>query len=195
MPAQLNDEILVSRINSAGGTITVDELLKSQPIVIPLGGQFLLDPNEFNGWGNVGWTDNSNQQDLGNVGVDPNRLAGGIVFPYDVNLTTFYAWHRNNNADALAWGWKIGFQEKNAGNNTVAWTNLLTEVADNGGTGPRNYANNTNQLTELYTASGDMSGITIPGNDVITLGVESPTAVAANRFVQIMGGYMTFERV
>ena len=41
---------------------------QNRDIIFPLSGQWLLDPNEMNGWGVLGPYDNSNTQDLGNVG-------------------------------------------------------------------------------------------------------------------------------
>ena len=161
--------------------------------IYPLGGQFLLDPNEFNGWGNNGPIDNSNTQDLGNVAVaNPNRNAGGISFPWDVDLLGFFAWHRNSNGAAEAWGWRIGMQTKNAGSNTVSWVDVISEVADNGGVGPRNYSNNQNQQTSI-----DLSVLTnnvLTAGDVLVLGVEAPTANTTNYFVQIHSGYLHFRR-
>lgn len=161
--------------------------------VFPLGGQYLLDPNEFNGWGVVGPYDDNNSQDLGNVGVaNPNRQAGGLTFPFRVRLKHFFAWHNNNNGAAEAWGWRIHVQRKDNGtNNRTAIDNILDEVGSNGGVGPRDYSNNRNQLTDI-----DLSGSTIvEAGDVIILGVESPTAVGTNYYVRLMAGYFLFERI
>ena len=116
----------------------------------PLGGQFLLDPNEINGWGIQGPIDHSNTQDLGNVGAaNLSRLSGGLCFPFAVRIEHFFAWHSNSAANAQAWGWVLAKQQKTAGSNTVTTTYILDEVADNGGTGPRNYGNNQNQQTDI----------------------------------------------
>jgi len=180
--------------NASEGRIdeaVIDEVLKFSPIIFPLGGQFMLDPNEFNGWGVIGPYDNSNNQDLGNVGVaNPSRIAGGVVYPFDVQLKRFYAWHQNNNAAAQAWGWRIGRQQKTDAANTVTWNSILDEVGDNGGTGPRDYLNTTTQLTDLDLSASAI----IPAGETIVMGVESPTAVATNYWVRIMSGYFEFQR-
>ena len=163
-------------------------------IIQPVSGQFLLDPNEFNGWGALGFNDETVSTDLGNVGAGVSRVAGGFCFPYDVKLNKFFAHHYNNNSGAQAWGWRIITQSKQSnGSNTATNTDLLAEVADNGGTGPRDYASTANQTTDI---SFDASiAPVIPAGDVITLGVESPTAVTTNRYVRIVSGYLQFERV
>ncbi len=178
-------------IKSADGA-TIERTL-SPEIWWPLGGQFLLDPNEINGWGVVGPLDDSNTQDLGNVGAAPARTAGGIVFPFDVHLRRFLSWHRVNNAAAEAWGWVLFHQQKTAASNAVTSNYILDEVADNGGTGPRDYGNNQNQFSDI-----DLSGVAaaqdIPAGNVITLGVAAPTANTTNYFVQIQAGYLLLER-
>lgn len=68
-----------------------------------IGGQYLLDPNEINGLGQLGFTDNTNSLDLGNVGAaNLNRNTGGFCFPFDVKIKRLYVWHKNSNADAEA---------------------------------------------------------------------------------------------
>jgi len=160
-------------------------------IHFPLGGQFLLDPNEYNGWGILGPYDNTNSQDLGNVGAVPNRLAGGLVYPFDVKVKRLYAWHYNNNADAQAWGWKLLRQVKTPNSNTVSSVNIMAEVADNGGVGPRDYGNTRNQITDIDLSAS----ATVPAGEIIVLGVEAPTAVTTNRYVRVMSGYLELERV
>ena len=189
MTAALTDLLLLERAGILGQS-SADEVLKLMPLFKDLGGQFLLDPNEFNGYGVLGPFDNVNSQDLGNVGAAVNRLAGGFVFPFDVKLTRFFAWHYNSNAAAQAWGWRIARQAKTADSNVVANVDLLAEVADNGGTGPRDYGNTITRLTDI-TFVGD----TIPAGEVVVLGVESPTANATNYYARILAGYLQFQRV
>ncbi len=181
-------------LKTADGVTTLANL--SSQFTVPLGGQFRLDTNnnEINGWGSVGPVDDSNTQQIGAVGdTTLSRNAGGIVFPFDVHLRRFYVWHRNNNADAQPWGWVIHRQVKTAASNTVSTTYVLDEVADNGGTGPRDYGNNTNQLADI-----DLTAVTaaqnIPAGEMIGLGVAAPTAGVNQRNVQIQGGYLLFER-
>ena len=162
------------------------------PLLFPLASQYLLDPNEFNGWGAIGVYDNVNTQDLGNVGTaNPSRIAGGICFPFDITVKRFYAWHYNSNAAAQAWGWRLGVQTKNAGSNAVSWDDIINEVGDNGGTGPRNYSNTTTQNTDIILNTPTV----IPAGNVLVLGVESPTAVGTNYYVRILSGYIEAERV
>lgn len=190
MPAQLDDGIAAER-TGIHGRVTAGDIVKLVPIIFPLGGQFLLDPDEFNAWGVIGPIDNINTQDLGNVGANPSRFSGGLVFPFDVRLTHLYAWHANSDASAQAWGWRIIRQEKFAGVNTATSVDILAEVFDNAGVGPRNYADNRVQKTDIDLSA---SGI-IPAGQTITLGVESPTAVGTNYYVRIMSGYLQFARV
>lgn len=173
--------------------LLAQKIVELNTIIFPIGGQFLLDPNEFNAWGVLGPYDNVNSQDLGNVGAAPNRLAGGICFPFDVQMEQFYAWHQNNNAGILPWGWRIVSQEKTGGSNAVTTTDILREVTGTGATGiaPRDYQNTSNQLTDV-----DLTGSPIvPAGHVIGLGVESPTAVNTNRYVRVMSGFFKLRRV
>lgn len=169
----------------------VNELRK---FIFPLGGRFLLDPNEFNAWGQLGPYDDTNSLDLGDVGdTTPSRLAGGVMFPWDVKLIQMQAFHQNSNALAEAWGWRIFRQAKaatpTAGSSVVTAVDILNEV--NGATvGPRDYGNNVTQKTELT-----FTDVTIPAGEVLVLGVESPTAVATNYYVNIFSGFLEFERV
>lgn len=191
--ALLGDRIDLNTTIKSTHIDAINEVLdRANTIIFPLGGEFLLDPNEFNGWGNIGPYDNRNSQDLSNVGsATINRLAGGLSFPFDVQINRFFAWHHNNNADAEAWGWRITQQQKTDGNNVITTSDILNEVSDNGGTGPRNYSNNLTQQTDISFGTP----ITVPSGDVITLGVESPTAVGTNRFVRVMSGYFELRRV
>jgi len=153
---------------------------------VQFGGQFRLSANRVNGWGVIGIHDNNNTQNLGNIGSNYSRLAGGVLFPFDVEVVQLVAWHRNNNADALAWGWELFFQEKTNGTNGRVSTTIISEVADAGGVGPRDYQNSSNQYTDI-----DLTGVTnkvVSSENVICLGAAAPTAVASNRTVQVMAG-------
>ena len=157
-----------------------------------LGTQFLLDPGEVNGWGILGIYDNSNTQDLGNIGAaNLNRIAGGLKFPWDVRIKRFNADHYNSIATALPWGWVLFSQEKNPGSNTVTTTYLLDEVTSNNGVGPRDYGNTTNQETDLILPSTAI----VPAGHTLGMGVAAPTAVGTNNYVRILSGYLLMEKV
>lgn len=164
----------------------------NQTYVLPLSGQFLLDPNEINGWGILGPHDNTNNQDLGNSTPQPANLAwtaGGYCFPFDVKLNRLFAWHRNNNNAAEAWGWVVAMQNKTPNATTVSTAFVLDEVDANGGAGPRNYLNNRPQQTDVA-----LTGVLSAGA-VLCLGVSAPTAQTTNRWVQVLSGYIEVERV
>jgi len=171
-------------------TKIADEINLLQPIIIPFGGQFLLDPNEVNGWGVIGMHDNTNSQDLGNVGAaNLSRIAGGFVAPFDIKVTRLMAWHQNNNGAAQAWGWVMAKQAKTAGSNDRVTTYILDEVADNAGTGPRNYLNTTNQKTDIAIPDAEVAE-----GETLILGVAAPTAVTTNRYVRVMSGSIVIRR-
>lgn len=179
--------------NLTGATVT-----RYNTEVIRLAGQFLLDPNEVNGWGQIGWQDNTNSQDLGDVGATTfNRLTGGLIFPYDVKVKSFFVHHYNSNAAALAWGWVMGTQTKTGGSNTVTTDFILDESSVrsgvNNGAGLRNYLNTTTQETSLDLSS-DPNNL-VEAGEVLFLGVGAPTAVGTNYYVRVMSGYIEVERV
>ena len=67
-------------ILSALGSLTPAMVTGSSSIVVPLGGQYRLDDGEVNGWGNVGYIDDSNVQDLGDhTATNLTRMAGGLT--------------------------------------------------------------------------------------------------------------------
>lgn len=191
-------DALISSFNTAlGGLDTRVMALESagggsEPIIFPLGGRFLLDPNEFNAWGSIGPYDDTNSQDLGNVGdTTPARAAGGICFPFDVEIQRFYMWHYNSSASAQAWGWRMLRQEKQDASNAQVSVDLLNEVTANAGVGPRDYGDTTTQLTDIDLSAN----AAIPAGQVIVLGVEAPTAPSTNYYVNVMAGYLEFTRV
>ena len=163
-------------------------------IIVPVSGQFFLDNPaggaEVNGWGDQGPSDNTNQQDLGNTVDYPtlNRRAGGLVFPEDMQLVRFYAWHRINNTDAADWGWVITRLQKTAGSNTQTGLSLYSEI------GSYNvYGNTQNQLTDVTTFTNNP----IPAGQVVNLAVAVDPAFVGdtNRNVQVQAGYMEFAYV
>lgn len=170
--------------------------VSEQLIVMPFGGQFLLDPNEYNGWGSIGAGDDTNTQDLGDVGANLSRYAGGFVFPFDVELVSFQAWHRNSNAAALPWGWVISKQLKVDNSNSVTTEFILDESTVRAsvlnGLGLRNYLSNSNQYTE-FDFSND--SIVIEKGQVLNLSIGAPTAITTNYYVQVMGGSFTFKKI
>jgi len=193
MPVQLDDILYLER-SGISGNESVLSLIKKIPIIHQVGGQFLLDPNEINGWGVLGWIDNSNTQDLGNVGAaNLTRIIGGLVFPFDVRIKRFFAKHYNSNGGALPWGWVVGRQRKNTPGNTTTTTFMLDESFDRGAGqfGLRDYGNNQNQESDITSFVDDI----IPSGEVIFLGVGAPTANTTNQFVRILAGYLEFERV
>lgn len=191
MPAQLTDLFALSR----GGVHyreTLEELVKLVPILFHFGGEWLLDPNEFNAWGYRGHSDDRHTTDLGNVGANPSRAAGGIHFPWDVRVERLHVWHRNNNAGVLPWGWRMTKQQKTENSNTVTSVDMLRQVVGTGAgaTAPNDYGNNRNQETNITTFADPI----LPAGQVLILGVESPTAVTTNRYVQVMSGLLVFSR-
>ena len=190
MAAQEGDVLYTERVigaNSIPGNITAGDIAKLVPIIFPLGGQFLADPNEFNGWGIIGPYDNSNTQDLGNVGdTTPSRLAGGLVYPFDVRLKRFYAWHYNSNSAVQPWGWAILRQEKFAGSNNESSVYIVDEAASNQ---LRDYGNNQTQLTDMTLDH------VIPAGETLVLGIVAPTANTTNYYARILSGYFQFERL
>lgn len=196
MGAQFNDIFYAERLGIPGNLTGLD-IVKLVPIIIPISGQFLLDPNEINGWGAIGIFDNTNTQDLGNVGANAlNRNAGGICFPFDVRIKRLAGWHRNNNAAAQAWGWVLARQSKTPSSNATSNIFMLDESVDRGAGfegqfNLRDYGNNQNQFTDLTNFNNDV----IPAFEVIVLGVGAPTAVTTNRYVQVQSMFLEFERL
>lgn len=192
MAAQNGDALAAERLGIAG-RVTAEDIIKLTPVLFELGGQFLMDPNEFNGWGTIGPIDDTNNQDLGNVAAAVSRTAGGLIYPFDVQPIRMFAWHYNSNNSALPWGWRIAVQEKNAASNTVTTTDMIRECVGTGATAvaPRDYGNTVTQQTDI-----DLSGVSVvPAGQVIVLGVESPTATTTNYYVRVMAGYIQFARV
>ncbi len=197
--------------NASGvvGTSSTDALDKLNQHIIELsmftevvGGQYLLDPNEFNGPGVIGLIDQSHTQDLSNVGATAiTRNAGGFVFPYDVKLLGFKADHKNNNAAAQAWGWRFGTQDKLAVddgnvNNTKIDEIIYRECVGVGATAiaPRDYGSNGSAETNIDFEAVTGGEVIITADKVFNFGIEAPTADGTNRFVQVMAGYFFFQR-
>lgn len=171
--------------------IRKDDVSAFQPIVYHLGGQWLLDPNEVNGWGILGVIDNVNSQDLGNVGAtNYTRLAGGLTWPFPVRLKSFHAQHYVTNDNAHAWGWTFFKQKKQDGSNTVTTTPLFDEIANNGGTPPNDYGDTITRIKDLTFVN---SPVIQPG-EMFGMGVASPTANTTNYYVRILAGHLEFER-
>lgn len=150
------------------GEVSMPNTPKFNEFTHALGGAYLLDPGEINGWGARGPVDESLTTDLGNTQTTNwSRAAGGLMFPFDVRLKRFQCFHYNSNAAAEAWGWAIARQSKAAtttvGTNNRTTTVLLNEVVDNGGVGPRNYLNNVNQQTDITLDE------VIPAGEIIVL--------------------------
>ena len=211
MPFQLGDYLPLNRGGTPGNGASGDyhaetaaEFLNGlDPLFFPLGGDFLLDPNEVNGWGVIGPYDQRNSQDLGdvtdlNAGTLSSNNIGGLMFPYDVKLTEVNIIHDNSNAAAQAWGWVILTSTFTFDSNTEVTTAYWNEVSS--GTGPRNYGDNVKQNTVVTEAANDsgaavLPGTTIPARTMITLAVAAPTAAGTNYYVRINAGFLKFDRV
>jgi hypothetical protein len=181
-------------VNSLDRRVTsIEDAVNSdiEQITFPIGGQYLLSANDYNGWSDLGPYEGGLSQPLGTVGGAVDRIAGGVAFPFDVRLVRFFAWHYNSDAGALPWGWRVVRQAKVAGSNAVTFENMLDEVGNNAGVGPRDYGDSQNQLIDIAAFANDV----VPAGEVVVLGVEAPTALSASNYVQIMSGYLQFERI
>ena len=180
--------------DEATGEVSMPNTPKFNEFTEHVGGAFLLDPNEINGWGFRGRIDEIYTVNLGTPQTtNLARVAGGLMFPFDVRLKRFQCFHYNSNPAASAWGWVIAHQTKaatpTAGSNSRSTTFILNEVTANGGVGPRNYLNTVTQQTDLSFNA------VIPAGDVITLAVAAPTAATIDYFVNVLSGYLLFERI
>ena len=157
-------------------------------------GRFLLDPNEVNGFGYRGFTDEVLAFDVGEATAGSlNRNAGGFSYPWDMTLREFRVQHRNSNAAAIGWGWVIAIVSKTAGTNAQTTTFVVHELQDNAGVGPRDYANNTNQETVIDLSS--LPNNVLSAGDVLFIGVATDaTAPTTNYYVECMSGYIHMER-
>ena len=182
------------RINYRDGipdpTLNQVVALRDIPIIVPIGSEYRLDPGEFNGWGNIGIYDQLHSLDLGNVGAGvTNRVAGGLIFPFAVQPVRLYAHFRQDTAASGPWGFRLAYQTKTGGTNAVTSTDIFSEAQANGGVGPREYNNTTNQQIDLdLTVYGS-----IPALQTIVFGVES-TAVGGGD-IQVQSGFLQFERI
>ncbi len=162
------------------------------------GGQYRLETGEVNGWGSVGFSDDSNTQDLGNHD-DANLtwISGGFIYPFAVQLRRVFAGHRVNNDDAEPFGFVVFGMTKTVGGTVRATTFYRHETQENGNVGPRDYGE-SNQYEEY---DDDLTGVVaaqnIPAFTYIGFGVSMPEAAtaAAIRLVQVGGGFMEFERL
>jgi len=163
-------------------------------IPIQISGQFLLDPNETNTWGVIGFVDQSNTFDAGNA--DATSLSynvGGLCFPFPVEVLSLTMVHRVNNSGANPFGFVLGYQTHTYGTNDSQETFIIHEVNGNGGVGPREYGDVWPRLFSEETKG--MANAIIPANAEIFLGVSSPTADTTNRYVQVSGGCLLVRRV
>lgn len=185
--------------NSSAYDIAIDAagkpILQKKQFVWSLGSQFLLHPNEMNGWRERGPFDDAITTDLNNIGEDPIGLSGGLVFPWDVKLLSMFAWHRNSNNAVEPWGWVIFKQQKTAGSNNTNSTFIIDEVTENNGVGTRDYGNDRIQQTNLdLTTKSDVLR-TLAAGETLTLAVAAPTTNGSSFYVNIMSGYLLFERI
>lgn len=159
-------------------------------MIIQLGSRYLLDPNEYAGWQADGTVDQTMTSDLGNVGGNITRTAGGVCYPFDIKVKRLFAHHYNSNAAVLPWGFRIAALQKNEGSNTVTHTDILRQCEGTGATAiaPNDYGNTTNQITDIL-----IDEPVIPAGEIINFGVEAPTAVTTNYYVQMMSGFIEIE--
>ena len=190
-------EVLAGKMRITSYNVYVYEnSLKKQTLdPIQLHGQYLLDPNEFNGWGDIGWGDNVNSQKLSNVGATKlSYVTGGVIYPYDVRITRFVAWHRNTNAAALPWGFRIGYVTKvDNSSSSLPATDIYREClgVDELASAPRNYLNTRVHKTDIDLSNSPI----IPAGSTIYFGVESPTAIGTNYYVRIHSGFLEVEKI
>jgi len=169
---------------------------------LPLAGQFLLDPGEYNAYGLLGFTDNTNNQDLANVGEGVGVAVGGIVVPYDCEIVSLFVRYRVSNADSLPWGWRIGtVNTKSTIVNGVysEQEDLFNQVAaasiPNSGIVLNDPPSTESEILEREVSELSAEPWIVKKNHMIHFGVEAPTALTANRFVQISGGYLLLKRL
>lgn len=188
-PGNLGDEFV---LNSTTSKIHV-----ALSEFFDLSGQWLADPDEMNGWGATGPFDPTNTQDLGNSNaVNLHYLTGGYSRPFEIELLRMYIWHRDNNTTVEPWGWYLSHGIKVENSTAVQVTeDVLHEVNDNGGVGPRDYPNTRGYLTDLDLTTIPSSKRTVPAYSVVNLSVSTPTAIATNRYVQVMTGWIEYKRV
>lgn len=158
----------------------------------PLGSRYLLAANRFSGWAADGIIDQTMTVNLGSVGGTIPRAAGGLTYPFDVQIKRLFAWHYNSNGAALPWGWRIARQVKNVNSYAVSHTDILRQCVGTGASAvaPNDYGNNRQQQTDI-----DLSGTDpVPSGEVIVFGVEAPTATGTYN-VLVMSGFIEMERV
>lgn len=172
--------------------IVAPEVLSPRLEVQQFGGRFLLDPNEFTGFSLAGAFDDTITNDLGNVGAAPTRVAGGFSFPFDVQLKEMSAKHYNSNATVLPWGFRVITQEKGVGN-AVVNLDVIRECVGDGADAicPQDHLSTVNVATTLDLSASEV----VPAGAVIGIGVEAATAIATNYYVNVMSGYISYERV
>lgn len=157
-------------------------------------GQFLCDPNEINAWGVTGFVDTTNSQDVANSQAT-QRLwtAGGPKWPYPIQLLEFHAVFRENNAGVEAWGWALAKKPFLENSTAAAGATIINEVIDNGGVGPRDYGN-TRPHSDTLDLSQLPESILLP-NEMLNVGVDTPTAETNNRYIQTYSAYIRYHRV
>ena len=179
-----NANSLPFRVNSGGAA--------AQPnIYVPIGGQFLLDPNETNGWGYIGIVDDTVTFKMADA-TDTHwaRTSGGIMFPIDVELVSFDAWHYNSSNSVQPWGWSLNKQTKTEGSAARSNVSILHELND-GNT--RDYGDTNNRNTSIdFTGNPEKL---IPSGDVFGLGVSTLTTISTNYYVRVMAGMLVFKPV
>lgn len=188
-----------SRLKTAAKIVQASRPVKEGLIVRDVWGNFLMDPNEYNGWGDYGIIDVALTQKLGSIGdANLSQYCGGFSFPFDVRLVEMFIKHRDTNSAAGQWGWAVASTTPaNDSSSSLPANWVLDEVQEENdapvGQGPRDYNSTKQFITDL---SFDESSPVIPARDTITLmvgcGIGNPTT---NYYVRVQSGYMAFERV
>jgi len=163
---------------------------------IMLGGEFLIDPGEINGWGVRGRLDDRHTNDLGNAGATNLATStGGVVLPYDVRVKRLLVHHTNSNANAaISWAWVLAKQTWSGGSATRTTTYVLDQVTATGAAGYNNYATTIRQLTDI-DLSGNAENV-VPAGDMLTLGVAgASTTPSTNYYVRCHAGFIELERI
>ena len=201
MPAAFIDKLIASRVGILG-EITVEEIVKRVPIIKELGGQFLHDPGEVNGYGVLGIIDPTHTQDWGdvtalNAGTISPISMGGFSFPFDVRLKRFYCiWDSNSSADETitAHGWVILQQTRLAVPNSLVDDDARTTAVMLNQCDPFVYPEGMTRtrVADITTFTNDV----VPAGSQIGIAIGADTdTTTAQKYSRIHTGYLEFERL
>ena len=182
-------------VGESGGTVDLaDTTVTGLRWIEQFSGQYRGSDADLRGWASVGPFDDIFTVRLGShTATSLSWLAGGFIFPHTVQLRRVYAEHRVTQNAAEAFGFVVFGVVGTVDTDTATTTFYRHETQENGDVGPRNYGSSN----ELKIYDDDLTGVTaaqsIPAYTRIGVGVAMPSA-AADRNIQIMGGFMEFER-